>query len=205
MFFSQLWNPWGEYQWVRQGMCGTLKWIVSLAFKMPSQNWLLVMQSQGHLQTRNVLCRYCNFHLPSCISKLLEIIRLIPDNWETELIYSSVPQCTEWKRVTSVSVKLVVAFLFILVSVHLFYFQYVEQYICSINYKYWLDISDIKYLLEKVHWLVSMIHFVLLFSWSSSQKGSHHLSRLSDLAINQWTLHSRKYSFIGRHFDGMTS
>ena len=103
------------------------------------------MQTQRHLQTRNVLCKYCNFHLPSCITKLLEIIRLIPDDWEIELIYSSVPQYTKWKRVASGSIKAVVIFLFVLVSVSLFYFQYVKQYICSMYYKYdWPDISDMK-------------------------------------------------------------
>lgn len=94
------------------------------------------MQTQRHLQIRNVWCKCCNFHLPSCISKLLEIIRLIPDDREIELIYSSVPQYTEWKTVTSGSIKVVVIFSFILVSVHLFYFHYVEQYICLTYYKY---------------------------------------------------------------------
>lgn len=70
--------------------------------KIPSQNWLLVKQTQRHLQTRSVLYKYCNFHLPSCISKLLEIIILTPDDCEIELIYSSVPLSgKEWRQFQS--------------------------------------------------------------------------------------------------------
>lgn len=58
--------------------------------KTSSENLLLVKQTQ-RLQTGSVLHTCCNFHLPSCISKLLEIIILNPDDCEIELIYSSVP------------------------------------------------------------------------------------------------------------------
>lgn len=160
MFLSQLWNQPPGYH--RRGCTGDFKMNRESNPKTPSQNSLLVKQTQRHLQTRSVLCKYCNFHLPSCISKLLEMIILNPDDCEIELIYNSVPLSGNSDVNFNQSCG---HFLFILVSVLFFYFQYIEQYICSIYYKYdWLDISDMRVLLENVHWLVSIIYFILLFS-----------------------------------------
>lgn len=160
MFLNQLWNQPPGYH--RRGGTGDFKMNSKSNPKTPSQNSLLVKQTQRHLQTRSVLYKYCNFHLPSCISKLLGIIILNPDDCEIELIYSSVLLSGNSDVNFNQSCG---HLLFILVSVLLFYFQYTEQYICSIYYKYdWLDISDMRLLLENVHWLVSIMYFILLFS-----------------------------------------
>lgn len=85
-------KPSPEYHIVHRTACtGDFKVNRESNRKTLSQNLLLVEQTQRHLQTRTVLYKYCNFHLPSCISKLLEIIILNPDDCEIELIYSSVP------------------------------------------------------------------------------------------------------------------